>query len=39
MPMRFLRDVRYVVTDSGDLIPLVALALLGVELIAMCIAL
>jgi hypothetical protein len=37
--MRFLRDVRYIVTDSGDLIPLVALALLGVQLVATYVAL
>jgi hypothetical protein len=37
--MRFLRDVRYVVTDSGDLIPLVTLALLGVQLVAVYVAL
>jgi hypothetical protein len=39
MPMRFLRDVRYVVTDSGDLIPVVTLALLGVQLVVMYAAL
>jgi hypothetical protein len=38
MPMRFLSDVRYVVTGSGDLIPVVALALLGVQLVAMYVA-
>jgi hypothetical protein len=37
--MRFLRDLQYVVTDSRDLIALVAIALIGVQLVVMYAAL